>query len=104
VDEQGGQHPVHSFLLALKIPLFRSLGKIRHVVMAGVSSDVVELIVGMVYGHDRSVWLFICVKLVGAGSLKLVSGFWSSSSASPNPLVSRTWYGSRTHQLGAGQA
>ena len=53
VDEQGGQHPVHSFLLALKIPLFRSLGKIRHVVMAGVSSDVVELIVGMVYGHDE---------------------------------------------------
>ena len=36
-----------------QIPLFRSLGKIKFVVMDGVSSDVVKLIVGMVYGHDR---------------------------------------------------
>ena len=53
VDEEGHHHHVHSFLLALKIPLFRSLGKIKFVVMDGVSSDVVKLIVGMVYGHDR---------------------------------------------------
>ena len=53
VDEEGHHHHVHSFLLALKIPLFRSLGKIKFVVMDGVSSDVMKLIVGMVYGHDR---------------------------------------------------
>ena len=53
VDEEGHHHHVHSFLLSLKIPLFRSLGKVKHVVLAGVSSEVVKLIVGLVYGHDR---------------------------------------------------
>ena len=53
MDEEGHHHHVHGFLLALKIPLFRSLGKIKHVILDGVSSDVVKLIVGMVYGHDR---------------------------------------------------
>ena len=53
VDGEGHHHHVHSFLLALKIPLFRTLGKIKHVVPDGVSSDVVKLVVGLVYGQDR---------------------------------------------------
>ena len=50
-------HPVHSLLLALKFPIFGGLGleprKLRHVILAEVSSEVVELLVDMVYGMDR---------------------------------------------------
>ena len=57
VDEEGRRHPVHSFLLALKFPIFRVLGleprKLRHVILAEVTSEVVELLVDMAYGMDR---------------------------------------------------
>ena len=54
VDTEGHQHHVHGVLLALKIPVFRSLGKIKHVSLDGVSSDVAKLIIGMVYGHEQN--------------------------------------------------
>ena len=96
MDEGGRLHHVHSFLLALKIPLFRRLGKIRHVILAGASADVVELIIGMVYGMDRFPFECMmcsnqsCGKISCAGDLMQVSAFWSSSLVSPSPLASRT--------------
>ena len=57
MDEGGRLHPVHSLLLALKFPIFGSLGleprNLRHVILAEVTSEVVELLVDMVYGLDR---------------------------------------------------
>ena len=57
MDEGGRLHPVHSLLLALKFPIFGSLGleprNLRHVILAEVTSEVVELLVDMVYGMDR---------------------------------------------------
>ena len=57
VDESGRLHPVHSLLLALKFPMFGGLGleprKLRHVILAEVSPEVVELLVDFVYGMDR---------------------------------------------------
>ena len=57
MDESGRLHPVHSLLLALKFPMFGGLGleprKLRHVILAEVSPEVVELLVDFVYGMDR---------------------------------------------------
>ena len=55
VDSSGKHHPVHSFLLLMKFPMFRGLPdqKIRCVTLAEASSEVVELLVEMAYGSDR---------------------------------------------------
>ena len=57
MDGSGRLHPVHSLLLALKFPMFGGLGleprKLRHVILAEVSPEVVELLVDFVYGLDR---------------------------------------------------
>ena len=55
VDSGGNHHPVHSFLLVMKFPLFRGLPdqKIKSVTLAEASSEVVELLVEMAYGSDR---------------------------------------------------
>ena len=51
VDSGGNHHPVHSFLLVMKFPLFRGLPdqKIKSVTLA----EAVELLVEMAYGSDR---------------------------------------------------
>ena len=59
VDSGGNHHPVHSFLLVMKFPMFRGLPdqKIKSVTLAEASSEVVELLVEMAYGSDRyDVW------------------------------------------------
>ena len=55
VDSSGKHHPVHSFLLIMKFPIFRGLPdqKIRSITLAEASSGVVELLVEMAYGSDR---------------------------------------------------
>ena len=55
VDRDGGQHPVHSFLLVAKFPIFRGLPEqvFKMVTMAGMSKGVVDLIVDLAYGLDR---------------------------------------------------
>ena len=56
MDESGRLHPVDSLLLAVKFPIFGGLGleprKLRHVILAEVSPEVVELLVDFVYGLD----------------------------------------------------
>ena len=46
VDSGGNHHPVHSFLLVMKFPMFRGLPdqKIKSVTLAEASSEVVELL------------------------------------------------------------
>lgn len=55
MDEGGRRHPVHSFLLFLKFPVFRGLDprKVKEVILDEVSAEVVELLIGLVYGLDR---------------------------------------------------
>ena len=49
VDSGGNHHPVHSFLLVMKFPVFRGLPdqKIKSVTLAEASSEVVEPLVEM---------------------------------------------------------
>ena len=56
MDSQGQQHPVHSTLLRLKIPLFRNIEfspESNIVYMDFASPELVELICDITYGMDR---------------------------------------------------
>ena len=56
VDAEGKQHPVHSTLLRLKIPLFRDIEfspESSTVYMDFASPELVELLCDIAYGMDR---------------------------------------------------
>ena len=61
MDSGGTKHPIHSFLLLLKFPIFRRLPeqKIRSITLADASSELVELLVDIAYGSDRFELFFI---------------------------------------------
>ena len=50
VGEDGKQFRVHSLLLIMKFPYFRTLPKVDWIFLQGASSDVIELIVDLAYG------------------------------------------------------
>ena len=95
VGEDGKQFRVHSLLLIMKFPYFRTLPKVDWIFLQGASSDVIELIVDLAYGgmnrfrKHKCDWICIYFFLAQAVSsqrtnlgaiLVLVRDSWSEGS------------------------
>ena len=86
VGEDGKQFRVHSLLLIMKFPYFRTLPKVDWIFLQGTSSDVIELIVDLAYGGMNRFKKLKCSGFgisifLHTGGFQPVDGPWGSSGA-----------------------